>query len=78
MEQQKMVKVSVEVRSGYARFKVGVQAESIRRALSIVGGRYPQGEIRVVFPAEPAGFLVRQLSVPAEMASLEQASTQAA
>jgi hypothetical protein len=31
-----MVKVSIEVRSGAAHFDVGVQAESIRRAMSLV------------------------------------------
>jgi hypothetical protein len=41
--EQKMVKVSVEVKSGTARFRVGVQAPSIRTALSVVGGRYPRG-----------------------------------
>jgi hypothetical protein len=47
-----MVKVSVEVRSGTGRFRVGVQAESIRRALSVVGARYPTSEVRVIFPIE--------------------------
>jgi hypothetical protein len=55
---QKMVKVSVEVRSGTARFRVSVQAQSIRRALSMVGGRYPTSEVRVSFPIEPEGFFV--------------------
>ena len=50
MEQQRMVKVSVEVRTGAARFRVGVQARSIRDALRMVEGRYPQGEVRVLFP----------------------------
>jgi hypothetical protein len=50
MEQQRMVKVSVEVRSGTARFRVGVQAQSIRRALSLVGRSYPQGEVKMEFP----------------------------
>ena len=77
MEQQqkkKLVKVSVEVRSGTARFRVGVQAESIRRALSMVGGRHPQGEVRVLFPIEPEGFLVREPSAPAGMVGSEQQS----
>jgi hypothetical protein len=55
---QKKVKVSVEVRSGTAHFRVGVQAKSIRKALGVVGARYPQGEVRVIFPIEPAGFFV--------------------
>jgi hypothetical protein len=53
-----MVKVSVEVRSGTARFRVGVQARSIKKALSLVGATYPRGEIGVVFPLEPEGFFV--------------------
>jgi hypothetical protein len=55
---QQMVKVSVEVRSGTARFCVSVQAESIRKALGMVKARYPQGEVGVVFPIEPEGFFV--------------------
>ena len=45
-----MVRVSVEVREGAALFRVGVQAESISRAVSIVKGRHPSREVRVVFP----------------------------
>ena len=53
-----MVEVSVDVRKGTARFRVGVRAESIRRALSAVGARYPTSEVRVEFPIEPEGFFV--------------------
>jgi hypothetical protein len=59
MEQQ-MVRISVEVRSGTARFRVGVQAQSIRKALSMVAGRYPHGVVEVPFPIEPEGFFVHQ------------------
>ena len=52
MEQQKLVRISVEVRSGTARFRVGVQAQSIRQALGVVAGRYPGGVVEVVFPIE--------------------------
>jgi hypothetical protein len=55
---RRMVKVSVEVRSGTARFRVSVQARSIRAALGMVRARYPQGEVGVVFPIEPEGFFV--------------------
>jgi hypothetical protein len=48
----------VQVRSGTARFRVSVQAESIRKALGIVTARYPQGEVGVHFPIEPEGFFV--------------------
>ena len=46
------VRISVEVRSGGARFRVGVQARNIREALRAVGGRYPQGVVRVAFPEQ--------------------------
>jgi hypothetical protein len=75
---QKMVKVSVEVRSGTARFRVGVQAQSIRKALSMVGGRYPQGEVRVLFPIEPEGFFVREPTAVARMVGPEEAQREAA
>jgi hypothetical protein len=75
---RKMVKVSVEVRSGTARFRVGVQAESIRKALSMVGGRYPRGEARLVLPIEPEGFFVREPNAMAGMVTTEQALSEAA
>jgi hypothetical protein len=56
---QRMVKLSVEVRSGAARFRIGVQAESIRKALSVAAARYPHGEVGVIFPIEPGGFFVK-------------------
>jgi len=58
MERQGRVKFSVEVRSGSARFRVGVQARSIREALRMVGGRYQRGVVRVVFPPETEGYFV--------------------
>ena len=73
-----MIKVSVEVRRGTARFRVGVQAESIRRALGVVGGRYPHGEVRLVFPIEPEGFFVREPTAVAGMVGTEQTHREAA
>jgi hypothetical protein len=57
MEHKKMVRISVEVGSGTARFQVGVQAENIKTALGMVGGRYPQSVVKVRFPVETRGFL---------------------
>ena len=78
MEQQNLVKVSVEVRSGTARFGVGVKARSTRKALSMVGGRYPHGEVRVVLPTEPEGSLVREPSALARIVDSAQAHAEAA
>ena len=51
-----MIKVSVEVREGAALFRVAVQAESIGRAVSVIKGRHPDRDVRVVFPIDPEGF----------------------
>jgi hypothetical protein len=75
---QRTVKISVEVRSDTARFRVGVQARSIRKALSIVGGRYPQGEVRVVFPMGPEGFFIQEPSALARIVGPEQSYQQTA
>lgn len=78
MTEQKMVKVSVEVRCGAARFRVGVQARNIREALGLVGGRHPGGEVRVVFPIEPEGFFVREPSSRAGVLGTEHEQAEAA
>ena len=52
-----MVKMSIEVRSGAARFDVAVQAESIQRAVSLVLERYSKGSVKVRFPVESGSFL---------------------
>jgi hypothetical protein len=52
----RVVKVSVEVRSGAARFRAAVWAQSIERAASLVNERYPSGEAKVLFPIDPEAF----------------------
>jgi hypothetical protein len=51
---------------------VSVQAKNIRRALGLVGGRYPHGEVRLVFPVEPEGFFVCGPSTPIGVIGDEQ------
>ena len=53
-----MIKVSVEVREGDAPFRVAVQAQSIGLAVSIVEGRHPGRDVRVVFPIDPEEFFI--------------------
>ena len=78
MTTKRMVEVSVEVRSGTARFRVSVQAQSIRKALGLVGGRYPHGEVRLVFPIEPEGFFVREPAALAGIVGTERVRQEAA
>jgi hypothetical protein len=51
-----VVRVSIEVRNGAARFNVAVLAQSIRRARSIAENRYPGSDVKVQFPTDPDGF----------------------
>ena len=53
-----MIRISVQVSSGAARFKVGVAAESIERALEIVAKQNPSKECVVTFPIDPENFFV--------------------
>jgi hypothetical protein len=53
-----MVKVSIEVHDGTARFAVAVLAKSIQQALSIVAARYPSSAARVKFAIDPESFFV--------------------
>ena len=53
-----MVKVSIEVRNGTARFLVGIKANNIQQALSIVQTRYPEKVATVKFPIDPEDFFV--------------------
>lgn len=67
-----MVKVSIEVRNGAARFTVAVRAESIRRALNIVARRYPGRDIGVKFPVDPEGFFVEDPTARAGIVAFER------
>jgi hypothetical protein len=61
------VNVSIEVRSGAARFDVAVQSQSIKRAVSLVGERYRNGNVRVKFPIDADGFFMKD---PADRAGI--------
>jgi len=53
-----MIRISVQVSSGTARFRVAVQAESIERALESVVRQYPGKVCEVTFPIDPETFFV--------------------
>jgi hypothetical protein len=55
-----MIRISVQVSSGAARFKVGVEAESIERAVEIVARQNPGKECEVKFPIDPETFFVEE------------------
>jgi hypothetical protein len=54
-----VVRVSIEVRSGAARFRVGIQASSIQRAVSLAKGLYSATDVQVIFPIDAEGFFVK-------------------
>jgi hypothetical protein len=53
-----MIRISVQVSSGTARFRVAIQAESIERALENVARQYPGKVCEVAFPIDPETFIV--------------------
>jgi hypothetical protein len=53
-----MIRISVQVSSGPARFRVMVQADSIERALEIVARQNPGKECEVTFPIDPEKFFI--------------------
>jgi hypothetical protein len=53
-----MIRISVQVSSGTARFRVAVQAESIERALESVARQYPGKVCEETFPIDPVDFFV--------------------
>ena len=59
-----MIRISVQVSSGAARFRVMVQAESIERALEIVARQNPGKECEVTFPIDPETFFVEDAVAP--------------
>jgi hypothetical protein len=59
-----MIRIVVQVSSGAARFKVSVEAESIERALEIVGRQNPGKDCEVMFPIDPETFFVEDSVVP--------------
>ena len=58
-----MVRISIEVSNGAARFSVSVQAESIERALEIVERQNPGNDCKVRFPIDAEAFFVEEDSV---------------
>jgi hypothetical protein len=48
-----MIKISIEVRSSAARFKVALVAESIEGALEMAKRYNPGKQCKVVFPIDP-------------------------
>lgn len=66
-----MVRVSIEVRCGAARFSVAVQATSTERALGLVTRRYPEGEVRVKFSMDPENFFIEDRAARAGLMGSE-------
>ena len=73
-----MLKVSIGVRSGAARFNVAVQAESIQGAVSLAEGLYPASDIRVTFPIAPETYFVRDFGAQAGQIESEEPENTAA
>ena len=51
-----MVRITIEVYGEESPIRVSARAPSIRRAEDVVKSRYPDSEVRVVFPIDGDGF----------------------
>ena len=71
-----MVRVSVEICSGAARFKASVLAESIERAVSLAKAHHPRCQVSLVFPIEPENFFVNSTTSVSDAGYLAEASKQ--
>jgi hypothetical protein len=69
-EEDAMIQVVLEVRTGAARFRVTARAQSIRRAVSIVGSTYPHGEVRMTLPVGSGSFFSEDASDKVEPVGL--------
>ena len=67
-----MIRVAIEmVSSDAASLRVSIQAESIRRAVSVVETLYPKADVRVLYPIEPETFFVRDTAASTGMVKSE-------
>ena len=55
-----MRRISVEVSSGTARFRVSIQAKTIERALEIAHRQNSGKDYKVIFPISPQAFSARE------------------
>jgi hypothetical protein len=67
-----VIRISVEVGRGAARYRVAVQAGSIERALEIVERQNPGCEAKVAFPIDPKVFFVRDTAATTRSVNQEQ------
>ena len=58
-----MRRISVEVSSGTARFRVSIQAKTIERALEIAHKQNSGKQYKVIFPMASEVFSIREESV---------------
>ena len=57
-----MRRISVEVSSGTARFRISIQAKTIERALEIAHRQNSGKQYKVIFPMNSQAFYVREKS----------------
>lgn len=68
-----MIRISVVLTRGAARYRVAVQARSIGRALEIVEGQNPDCQAEVAFPIDPEAYFVRDAAAIAGLVDREAA-----
>jgi hypothetical protein len=68
-----MIRISVVLTRGAVRYRVAVQAQSIRRALEIVEGQNPGCQVEVASPIDPEAYFVRDVAAIDDLVDREAA-----
>lgn len=66
-----MIRVSVEVGGRVPHFRLTLRAQSIERAVSMVRARYPDCEVKVMFPIDPDTFFAEEVADIVETMRIE-------
>jgi hypothetical protein len=68
-----VIRISVEVGQGAARYRVAVRAKNIGRALEIVGSQNTGYQAKMTLPTDPKAFFVRGAAMTARAVDQEAA-----
>jgi hypothetical protein len=70
-ECSQVVRVSIEVCGSTTRFRVGVQDNSIERAVNLINGSYSAGNVRLDFTPDLVEIFVEDVGAQAEQVAFE-------
>jgi hypothetical protein len=67
-----VIRVVIEVWNGATHSGVVAQARSVREAANVAAAAYPNADVRVRFPIDPATFFLKDPAARAEIVGVER------